>query len=240
VTLSRVLLVLTLVVSACAPAALSAPTESPTLRPTLPANVETTGAPETPRPSVSVAPPPAGCANGFAVQSGSIVVRITERVGPIAVHEAVIESDALSGAFVVSGARRFDSCSAIVADLRKLRSTDSVPGEDVRQRDEHIHEEFLETATFPYAVLALAGIDGVPDPLPASGTWQATVVGDMTLHGKTRPVSWKVSATRDGESLTATATAEIQFADFNIFRPNQVLSLGEAIRVEVKVATRSR
>ena len=174
------------------------------------------------------------------MQSGSIVVRISERVGPIPVHEAVVESDAVSGAFVLSGARRFGACSAIVADLRKLRSTDSVPGEDVRQRDEHIHEEFLETETYPYAVLALAGIDGVPDPLPATGRWDATVVGDMTLHGKTRAVTWKVSATREGDALMATATTEIRFADFEILRPNQVLSLGEAIRVEVKVATRSR
>src|SRR6185503_15273620 len=98
-----------------------------------------------------------------------------------------------------------------VADLRKLRSTDSVPGEDVRQRDVHVHEEFLETEIFPHAVLTLAGITGVPDPLPAQGIWSATISGDLTLHGRTKPVQWTVSATRTGASLTATATTTIRF-----------------------------
>jgi hypothetical protein len=173
------------------------------------------------------------------VRSGAIVVRITERIGPIPVHEAVIEGDTVNGGFVFS-AGRFDGCSAVVADLRRLRSTDSVPGEDMRNRDEKIHEDFLETDRYPHAVVTLAGVAGIPDPLPARGEWNATISGDLTLHGRTRPVEWSVRASRAGTALDATATTSVTFEDFDIFRPTQFLSLGEKIRIEVRIAAELR
>ena len=207
----------------------------------MPASAESTLlVPETPRPLASVAAPPDGCAAGYRVRSGSIVVRITERIGPIPVHEAVIEGDTLSGGFAFSGAGRFDGCSAVIADLRRLRSTDSVPGEDMRNRDEKIHEDFLETDRYPHAVVTLAGVAGIPDPLPARGEWNATISGDLTLHGRTRPVEWSVRASRAGTALDATATTSVSFEEFEIFRPTQFLSLAEKIRIEVRIAAELR
>jgi hypothetical protein len=173
------------------------------------------------------------------VRSGAIVVCITERIGPIPVHEAVIEGDTVNGGFVFT-AGRFDACSAVVADLRRLRSTDSVPGEDMRNRDEKIHADFLETDRYPHAVVTLAGVTGIPDPLPARGEWNATISGDLTLHGRTRPVEWSVRASRAGNALDATATTSVSFEDFDIFRPTQFLSLGERIRIEVRIAAEVR
>jgi polyisoprenoid-binding protein YceI len=232
-------LLLCLLAAACAPGTTpEAQSQSETPRASLPTSVATTPATSQPRPAIAT--PPDGCATGFRVRSGSIVVRITERIGPFPVHEAVIEGDTVTGGFVFGGAGRFDACSAVVADLRRLRSTDSVPGEDMRSRDEKIHEDFLETERYPHAVVTLAGVAGIPDPLPARGEWNATISGDLTLHGRTRPVEWSVHASRSATALDATATTSVTFEDFDIFRPTQFLSLAERIRIEVRIAAELR
>jgi polyisoprenoid-binding protein YceI len=231
---TRTLLVLLcLAAAACAPAGTSAPS-SPA------AATATSVAPDTARPTTTSGAPPEGCASGYRVRSGSIVVRITEHIGPIPVHEAVMEGDVVSGGFAFEPAGRFSTCSAMTADLRRLRSTDSIPGEDVRKRDERVHGDFLETRRYPHAVLGLSAVTGIPHPLPARGEWNATITGELTLHGRTRPVEWSVRATRDEVSLGATATTSVVFEDFNIERPVQFLSLDERIRIEVRIQAELR
>src|SRR5688500_8529586 len=89
------LLLLCLCAAACAPASTPAPASpspSEARRTTLPPSAEaSTSTPATARPQPTIATPPDGCATGFRVRSGTIVVRITERIGPFPVHEAVIE-----------------------------------------------------------------------------------------------------------------------------------------------------
>jgi polyisoprenoid-binding protein YceI len=63
-----------------------------------------------------------------------------------------------------------------------------------------------------------------------------TLIGEITIHGVTKPVTFAITATRAGSRLTATATAEPawKFADFGMTVPRvaSVLSIEDDIRVE--------
>lgn len=187
-------------------------------------------------PTPSAQPPPRGCDSGFVVRSGHVTIRISEKVGPVTIHEAVLEADQVTGGFALAGTGAFEQCSTVVVDLRGLRSTDEFPGpESVKDRDEVVHKDLLETAKFPYAVLRIRAGGNVPSPVPAVGHWSFPLSGELTLHNLAREVEWQVDATRQGSALTAAATATLTFDDFRIDRPDQILGLDEKIRIAVQI-----
>jgi polyisoprenoid-binding protein YceI len=80
--------------------------------------------------------------------------------------------------------------------------------------------------------------------MPASGEFTFKLTGQITLHGKTKEVTFDVTASRNGNGLTATATAAPtwKFADFGMTAPAvpfRVVSIVDEIRLGVDlVATR--
>src|SRR5260370_29444527 len=58
-------------------------------------------------------------------------------------------------------------------------------------------------------------------PLPAIGTVRIhSATGDLTLHGRTRNVTFTVSATRTTASITISGSIPVQFADWSIPNPS--------------------
>jgi len=60
----------------------------------------------------------------------------------------------------------------------------------------------------------------------------------LTIREIERPTTWSVTARRDGNTITATATTDFGFEDYRIERPSQVLSLQDKIRLEIKLIAR--
>ena len=77
--------------------------------------------------------------------------------------------------------------SRITVDLRSLRSGDPA-------RDNWAQREMLETQRFPTADFMPTEITGLPTPLPTEGEATFQMLGDLTLHGVTRPSVWEVTA----------------------------------------------
>jgi polyisoprenoid-binding protein YceI len=77
---------------------------------------------------------------------------------------------------------------------------------------------------------------GLTLPLPSAGEFTFKLIGDLTLHGVTKSVSFDVRATRAVGKLTATATANPswKFGDFGMQPPTSfsVLSIVDEIRME--------
>ena len=46
------------------------------------------------------------------------------------------------------------------------------------------------------------------------------LTGKLDLHGVQKEVTWEVKALREGDVITALATLNILYADFNITPPN--------------------
>ena len=136
-----------------------------------------------------------------------------------------------TGTFVLKDDGTFSSDSKITFDLTTLAS-------DNRNRDDFVKMDTLQTRQFPRAELVPTKTSGVVLPMPASGDFTFKLTGLMTVHGKTKEVTFDVSAKRSGNELTATATAAPawKFADFGMAAtsvPFRVVSIVDEIRVTV-------
>ncbi|MCI0356842.1 MAG: YceI family protein, partial [Acidobacteria bacterium] len=77
---------------------------------------------------------------------------------------------------------------------------------------------------------------GLPSPLPTTGEVKFQLVGELTVHGVTRTVTWEVTAQAvDGRELVGSAATSVTFADFGMTAPQVpvVLSVQENIGLEL-------
>lgn len=156
--------------------------------------------------------------------------RVKEELAQVGATEAVGETRAIIGvvAFDADGAPM--PCSRFDVDLRTLQS-------DQARRDNYLYNNTLETEKYPLATFVVRGVDGLDGALPEGEETTFTLLGDFTVHGETRPMAWEATATRDGDSLTGTASTVFQMPDFGIEPPSVpvVLSLEETVRLEVEL-----
>jgi polyisoprenoid-binding protein YceI len=118
--------------------------------------------------------------------------------------------------------------SRVTIDLRTLQS-------DERMRDNYARRTTLQTDVYPTADFVIGAAPGLPSPLPATGPAAFQLVGDLTIHGVTRPVTWQVNASFEGGEVTGTATTDTRFTDFAMEPPRAgpVLSIEDALRLEI-------
>ena len=159
-------------------------------------------------------------------------VRVREQlVGVNLPSDAVLVATGATGAFVLKDDGTFSSDSKITFDLTTLAS-------DQRDRDNFVKMDTLQTRQFPKAEFVPTKTTGLVLPMPASGEFTFKLTGQITIHGKTKDVTFDVVATRTGNDLTATATAAPtwKFGDFGMSAPSvpfRVVSVVDEIRVVV-------
>ena len=86
----------------------------------------------------------------------------------------------------------------------------------------------------PTVELAPTALNGLTVPLPKSGTKKLQLVGNLTVKGVTKPTTWDVDATFNGDRVNGTAVTSFTFADFNLQQPRVpvVLSVSDSIKLE--------
>ncbi len=201
-----------------------------------PATVTTTAAATTSTPSASVAASvattTASTGRWTVGDTSKATVRVREQlVGVNLPSDAVLVATGATGTFVLKDDGTFSSDSKITFDLTTLAS-------DQRDRDNFVKSDTLQTRQFPKAEFVPTKTSGLTLPMPASGEFTFKLTGQMTLHGKTKEVTFDVSAKRNGNELTATATAapSWKFADFGMSAPSvpfKVVSVVDEIRIVV-------
>jgi polyisoprenoid-binding protein YceI len=117
--------------------------------------------------------------------------------------------------------------SRIVVDVRLLKS-------DKSRRDGFLQRRTLETEKYPTVELVPTEIRGFDGKLPASGPVTFQLVGDLTVHGVTRPTVWNVTARAEGQNVAGTATTAFTFKDVDLDQPRVpvVLSVADTIKLE--------
>jgi polyisoprenoid-binding protein YceI len=194
----------------------------------------------TPAPAASTSPPtstasaavPAGGVRFAATPfKGLATVKVEEHLAANLINtDAILTSNGVDGVLTLNADGSFATDSKIVVDMTRLASDQSL-------RDKWIQLFGIETGTFKTSTFAPRRATGLPSPLPANGQWTFTLDGTMTVHGVTKPASWKASATRAGRDLTGTATTVIHWADFDVGKPQaavtQVVSVSDDIRLEL-------
>jgi polyisoprenoid-binding protein YceI len=96
----------------------------------------------------------------------------------------------------------------ITADVTKLKS-------DQARRDSAIANRGLQTSQFPQATFTLTK----PITLPSTAKGKeidVTAVGNLTLHGRTKPVNVELQAELDGNVVKVAGSTPITFADYGI------------------------
>ncbi|MSQ22876.1 MAG: YceI family protein [Dehalococcoidia bacterium] len=144
----------------------------------------------------------------------------TDAVGATNRVEGKITLNA-NNAIVAAGSR-------LVVDLRTLQSDES-------RRDSYIRQTTIMAFLYPLAEFVPSKVMGLQSPLPTSGTATFQVVGDMTIHGVTKPLTWEVSASFGEQEINGQATTSFRFQDFNMTIPRvfSVLSVEDSIRLEI-------
>jgi polyisoprenoid-binding protein YceI len=146
--------------------------------------------------------------------------------------DAVGTTEAVTGSLVLNPDGSFDAAqSKLTVDLRTLKS-------DQQMRDGYVQRNTLEAEKFPNIEFVPRRAVGLPTPLPAGMQAQAgfQLVGDMTMHGVTREVTWNVVATFGNDLVAGRATTTLQFPTFNLTKPSlaRLMSVDDKIELEIE------
>ena len=142
--------------------------------------------------------------------------------------EAVGATSAITGVVVLTGTGAVvPGTSSFTVDITGLKS-------DSARRDGYIQRNTLQTAQFPKVELAIKELRGLTYPLPASGELKFELVGDLTVHGVTKPSTWQVTGMPKEGGVAGTATTSFTFDEFGLTKPRvaSVLSVDDTIKLE--------
>ena len=142
-----------------------------------------------------------------------------DAVGATSRIEGVLDLD--------SEGRPVPESSRFVLDMASLTS-------DAARRDNYLRRRTLDVESFPVAVLVPRDVRGLDGGIPAHGEVSFQLVSDLTIHGVTRPITWNVTARREGVAVLGRAETRFPFATFGLDIPKvgRVLSVDDDIRLE--------
>lgn len=170
-----------------------------------------------------------GVADVYAIASeeSEARYRVQEELAGVGAIEAVGATRAIVGNLYLGAEGQPRACSRFDLDLRTLRSDDA-------RRDNYLYSNTLQTGVYPLATFVLTEVEGLDGSL---GDDEATfrLIGDLTLHGVTKPVAWEVTASRDGDAIVGKAATVFEMPQFAITPPRvgPVVSLDETVKLEV-------
>jgi len=143
-------------------------------------------------------------------------------------NDAVGVTKDITGRIVVApDGKVLKDSSKVVVQVTSLRS-------DKSRRDGYLQRRTLETSKFPQVELVPTAIEGLLAPIPPGASKTFAVVGDLTIHGVTRPTTWQVTARAEGQDVVGSATTAFTFKDFGLDQPRVpvVLSVADTIKLE--------
>ncbi len=115
----------------------------------------------------------------------------------------------------VKDGQPYISMSKLQVDLRTLKS-------DNRMRDMAIQRQWLESSKYPMAVFVAKSVEGLPADAVQGQPYTFKVSGDMTIRDITKPVTFDVTVTVKGTTITGEATTQIYMKDYG-FNPPEIL-----------------
>ena len=143
-------------------------------------------------------------------------------------NDAIGTTKAITGGITFGADGRIDpAASRLTVQMATLTS-------DNDHRDTWIKEHTLRTDSFPTAAFVVRELQGLPARLPTTGTMSLKMVGDFTVHGVTKPWTWDVTLTANGNDYTGRATTHLKFGDFGMDQPRLmiVVSVVDDVKLE--------
>lgn len=143
-------------------------------------------------------------------------------------------NDAVGSTSTVTGTLVLAANGAVLSDGSRFEIDLTTLQSDESRRDNYLRRNTLNTEEHPKAIFVPTAIRGLASPLPGSAETSFELIGDLTVRGVTRPVTWAVTATFDGAAITGQARTEFTFDRFELTKPRliRLLSVADEIRLE--------
>ena len=144
-------------------------------------------------------------------------------------NDAVGETKSLAGAIA------FDANGKVIRDESKFTLDAGTFVSDQNRRDGYVRGRLLESQDYPTITFVPTEIRGVKLPMPKSGTAQIEMLGDLTVHGVTRPTVWNGTAQFNNSGVSGTASTTFTFEDIQLDQPRVpvLLSVADTIKLEI-------
>jgi polyisoprenoid-binding protein YceI len=120
--------------------------------------------------------------------------------------------------------------SSFTVDLTTITSNES-------RRDNRVQNDALQTSQFPTATFTATSVTGYDPAIPEGEEQTLALTGMMDLHGVQKELTWELKARRQGDVITALATVNFLYADFDITPPNIAgfVSVADDVTLQVEV-----
>jgi polyisoprenoid-binding protein YceI len=154
--------------------------------------------------------------------------RIQEELASIGGNTAVGRTRGVTGTITIEGDQV--TAGSFEVDMTTLQS-------DEAMRDNRLRGEGLETERFPTATFTLTEPLAIPDDAAPGEEVQLSAVGELDLHGVTRPATVDLRASFDGDTISVAGSAPVALADHQIEPPVgfSVLSIADEGTFEVQL-----
>jgi polyisoprenoid-binding protein YceI len=145
-----------------------------------------------------------------------------------------LPNDAVGATTEIGGGIAFASDGSVVPSESKFLIKIGSLTSDRDMRDNFVRRRVLEADQYPTVEFAPTAAKGLGSTLPTSGTHEFQLVGNLTVHGVTKPTTWNVKATMANGQVTGNAATAFTFDQFGLAQPKVpiVLSVGDTIRLE--------
>lgn len=107
------------------------------------------------------------------------------------------------------------SLSNLTVNLQSLAS-------DNPMRDQMIQRQWLESAKYPTATFVATSVENIPSDAKSGQSYTFKVTGDMTIREIIKPITFDVTVTLNGDTLSGEGTTQISMKDFG-FDPPEIL-----------------
>jgi polyisoprenoid-binding protein YceI len=215
-----------LILSACSPVPAQtapdptqppAPTAAQADVPTRPAPTESQSASVDPTPTSEISGAAAGQTTFTIVSEKSEVSYSVEETflnENNRLNTAIGKTSQITGQLSLDLANPADSASGdFTVDISTL-TTDS------SRRDNAIRRQWLESSRYPQAKFTINQITDFPANPQEGQAVQFKLAGDLSIRETTKPITWDVTATLNGDQLTGTATTFLMMADWGVTPPD--------------------
>jgi polyisoprenoid-binding protein YceI len=119
----------------------------------------------------------------------------------------------VSGGFILSSNPRPTVRSlTIQVDLRTLNSGSP-------ERDAHVRNDTFEVAQYPFTTFVVNQSPALAETYADGQRISFSLSGTLTLHGVSWPVTFAMTATLTGDTLTGSGAAHVKITDFGMKQP---------------------
>lgn len=154
------------------------------------------------------APGPGGAGSGYSAKAGKVTFSVGSNIPFLCVSGS-------SSTVVGGGEGALVSDTATVRNLR-FEVDPKTFKTGMKIRDDHLYEKVFKTADGALPALVLRADRFEAKLNPKSSKWEGTLDAQLTMHGVTKPVSFRASLEKKGSGALVSAEGSVKTSDFGV------------------------